>query len=108
MIWQISTRILSKWSKSEQRNWKIQRKEIADQLALIHTLIDTIPNAIFVKDVDHRYLLFNRAYEEAYGINGADFVGKTIWDVEGISDEDKEQYLSKDSALLESGWPVPR
>jgi len=76
---------------------------IADQLSFISSLIDSIPNPIFVIDTDHRYRLFNRSYEEAFGINRQDLIGKSVMDMGNMTQEEKEGYYAEDAALMEVG-----
>jgi PAS domain S-box-containing protein len=78
-------------------------KAIADQLTFTQTLIDAIPNPIFVKDSDARYLTFNRAYEEAYGVRREDWIGKTVMDVEHLSPEQRERFRDEDAEHLKTG-----
>ena len=53
-------------------------QQIVAQLAFTESLLDAVPNPIFVKDVDLRYTAFNRAYEEAFGMRREDYIGKTV------------------------------
>ena len=78
-------------------------KAIADQLAFTQTLLDAIPNPIFAKDSDIRYLTFNRAYEEAYGVQREDWIGKTVMDVEHLSPEQRERFRQQDADHLRTG-----
>ena len=50
---------------------------LSDQLKFTEALVDTVPNPVFVKDPELRFVSFNRAYEEAYGIRREDYIGKT-------------------------------
>ena len=53
-------------------------QSIREQLDFQELLTDAIPNPIYIKDVRGRYLLVNRAFEEAYGISRDDLHGKTV------------------------------
>jgi sigma-B regulation protein RsbU (phosphoserine phosphatase) len=78
-------------------------KTIADQLAFTRTLLDTLPSPIFATGPDQRYVTFNRAYEEAYGVRREDRIGKTVMDVETLSLEDRKRWRAENLELLESG-----
>jgi sigma-B regulation protein RsbU (phosphoserine phosphatase) len=80
--------------------------EIADQLAFVSTLIDTVPNPIFAVGPDLRYSHFNRAYELAYGIEAKDQLGKTVMDIETLSLEQRRAYREQGLKLLEEGGTV--
>ena len=49
----------------------------AQQLAFLQTLIDTIPNPIYYKDAQGRYLGCNSAFESATGARRDEVIGKT-------------------------------
>jgi sigma-B regulation protein RsbU (phosphoserine phosphatase) len=76
--------------------------DIANQLSFIRTLIDTVPNPIFAVGPDQRYMLFNRAYEEAYGREAKDQLGKT----ETLSLEEREFYRDQNLELLANGGMI--
>lgn len=76
--------------------------EIANQLTFVRTLIDTVPNPIFVKDPDHHYLLFNRAYEEAFGIDGEALIGKTVMDTDHFAQKNMDLYQAQEEVVLDT------
>jgi PAS domain S-box-containing protein len=79
-------------------------KSTNDQLSFIHSLVDSIPNPLFVKDTEGCFVTFNREYEEAFGIKRDDYIGKTVLDMEYIPGDDRELFHSEDMRLLkESG-----
>uniref|UniRef100_UPI0035B39101 response regulator n=1 Tax=Zoogloea sp. TaxID=49181 RepID=UPI0035B39101 len=57
------------------------RNALADQLLFIQVLLDVLPNPVFYKGPDARYLGCNRAYEEAFGTTRGFLVGKTVLDL---------------------------
>lgn len=64
------------------------------------TLIDTIPNPIFYKDADCRYLGCNRAFEAYVGLSQDDMIGRTpheLW-----PEELADRYLRQDLELLKN------
>nr|WP_311221573.1 MULTISPECIES: response regulator [unclassified Acidovorax] len=56
--------------------------QVAEQLAFQQALIDAIPVPLFYKGADGRYIGFNRAYEQAFGVQRSDLIGKTVLDLE--------------------------
>jgi nitrogen fixation negative regulator NifL len=50
-------------------------------LLFLQTLIDTIPNPIFYKDANGKYLGCNRAYESFIGLPRERLVGKSVFDI---------------------------
>lgn len=56
--------------------------ELANQKRFLKTMLDTIPDYIFYKDINSAYLGCNKAYAEKYlGVNEAEVRGKTDLDV---------------------------
>lgn len=74
-----------------------------DQLRFQAALIDTIPNPIFIKAPDGRFVGCNRAYEEAYGIERSEMIGKTVKELPYLPEEARRAYHKEDSRLLREG-----
>ncbi|WP_163833511.1 transporter substrate-binding domain-containing protein [Spartinivicinus ruber] len=76
--------------------------QLSAQLDFQKVLLDTIPNPIFFKDREGKYLGCNRAYEEAFGIYREELVGKTVMEVH--EDPIKaDEYDADDRSLLDVG-----
>jgi PAS domain S-box-containing protein len=67
---------------------------------LLRSLIDAVPNLIFYKDKESRYLGCNRAYTEYMGKNEKDIIGKT--DIDLLGYEQAKQYHESDKKVLSS------
>ena len=72
---------------------------LKENLSFLQTLIDTIPNPLFYKDVKGEYLDVNRAYEEFYGKPRQEIIGKTVYDMGPKHIADK--YYEKDQELFQ-------
>ncbi|MGN6578545.1 MAG: putative bifunctional diguanylate cyclase/phosphodiesterase [Bordetella sp.] len=73
-------------------------RESANQLQFITRLLDTIPNPVFYKDVQGRYLGCNRAFEEFVGLPRDQIVGRST---EDLSPPDLAKiYVAADQALF--------
>jgi len=79
------------------------RQQNSDQLALLEQTLDAIPNPIFLKDVDGRYLLCNRAYESAFGTSREAIQGKTVMELPYLSPGEKASRERDDRNIMESG-----
>lgn len=55
--------------------------ELVNQLRLLQTLIDAIPNPIFYTDANGLYQGCNRAFEECWGLSREEVVGKSVYDL---------------------------
>ena len=84
---------------SERR--RAERK-ISDQLAFQQSLLDTIPNPIFVKDPNARFVDCNRAYEDAFGTTREFLRGKTSMDLAHFPMEVRKGYHAEHVELLRS------
>ncbi|TXH87876.1 MAG: GAF domain-containing protein [Rhodoferax sp.] len=84
------------------------RQANADQLHLQQTLIDNIPYPVFYKGADGRFLGFNRAYEETFGVARADLIGKSVMDLTYLPLADREAYQAEDMATIASAGVVSK
>jgi two-component system C4-dicarboxylate transport sensor histidine kinase DctB len=92
--------VLSATRAAEQAN--------AEQLAFQQALVDTIPYPVFYKDADTRFLGFNRAYEECFGVQREALIGKRVLDLEYLPEADRSAYQSEDEAVITSGETIHR
>lgn len=53
-------------------------KQLENRTVFLRTLIDTIPNPVFVKDKQGRYTDVNEAFTEFFGIKPSDVIGKNV------------------------------
>jgi len=75
--------------------------ELARDRAMLRSLIDSIPDLIFFKDKDSKYLGCNRAYCDYVGCCEDDLIGKTDFD---LFDESKaEKIRSEDHTVMDQG-----
>jgi len=78
---------------------KLAEEKLNNQMNFISTLLDTIPNPIFYKDVSGKYLGCNRAYEKITGKSREEIVGKDIYEL--YPAEIANLYAKKDRELYE-------
>jgi two-component system cell cycle sensor histidine kinase/response regulator CckA len=86
-----------------------ERVRAAEQLRRQHgslrTLIDNVPDHIFFKDAESRYLAANVVMARLMGVaDPDDLVGKTDFDF--ISHDRASRYRADDQAIIESGRPL--
>ncbi|HEX7583078.1 MAG TPA: PAS domain S-box protein [Prolixibacteraceae bacterium] len=80
-------------------------KAIADERILLRTLIDNIPDAIYVKDTLGRKLISNKADLEALGLSDEkEVIGKT--DMELSYSGDASQTFSDDRSVIQTAQPI--
>ena len=78
---------------------------ISHERDLLQKLIDHLPESVYVKDSEGRYIIDNVAHREFFGLeNRADVVGKTVYDF--FPPELAKRYETADRRVLESGEPI--
>ncbi|MCC7483916.1 MAG: EAL domain-containing protein [Burkholderiales bacterium] len=66
---------------AEQASAMRGAESLREQLAFIQQLIETVPQPIFFKSVNGRYLGVNRSWEQFFGLAREEFVGKTVFEL---------------------------
>ena len=80
---------------------------LMSEQSLLRTLIDNLPDIIFAKDAQSRFILTNTACTHQLGAHRMEEVlGKT--DADFVSPELASQYLAEEQALMQLGQPVTK
>jgi PAS domain S-box-containing protein len=81
---------------------KLAEETLEYERNLLRTVIDNIPDRIYAKDNEFRFLLNNKAHIEALGVNSIDdALGKTDFDFRPAAVANK--YLELDKKVIETG-----
>jgi PAS domain S-box-containing protein len=72
--------------------------ELSAQVEFQRTLLDTIPNPVFYKDRAGRFLGYNRAFCEFFGLDRDAYIGKSVIDL--VPGEMGRQFKANDDALF--------
>ncbi|MEG4987882.1 PAS domain-containing protein [Microcoleus sp. BR0-C5] len=101
------------WQDLNRLNWELQpeivdrqntQKALRKSEALLQAILDNSTAVIYIKDVDGKYLLTNRHFDNLFQIAKEQITGKTDWD---IFPEDKAAALREnDLKVLESSSPL--
>lgn len=83
---------------------KLKNRIIADDRNMLRSLIDTIPDIVYVKDRESRFQTINIAHAKFLGVKTDDLIGKTDLDVH--TKELAEGFLKDERRLIETGEPV--
>lgn len=84
---------------------EIELQELRRIARFFHSIVENIPNMVFVKDAeDLRFVLFNRAGEELLGIPRADLLGKTDYDF--FPRDEADFFRTKDMETVRAGGVV--
>jgi PAS domain S-box-containing protein len=81
-------------------------QELSDQMRLNEALVELNPNPIFRKDLEGRYVQFNRAWERMTGRKRADWIGKSSYEM--AAPEAAARYAEADRKLLADPDSVSR
>ena len=71
---------------------------------ILLAVIDATPDAIFVKDLDGKYVLVNQAAAKFVGRTPAQVIGRH--DFELYPEETAKRFVQDDQAVLDSGQPM--
>jgi PAS domain S-box-containing protein len=86
---------------------KRAEQELLEREQLLRTLIDSMPDLVYVKDTESRYIVSNMAHAQFMGFASPDeAVGKTVFDV--YPPDLAPQYYADDRLVIETGQPVER
>jgi PAS domain S-box-containing protein len=79
--------------------------QLQQQQDFLRAVIDTDPNLIFVKDIEGRYVLANKALADYYDTTVENLIGKTIEDML----EDKhlvKEFMAQNAAVIQNRQPM--
>lgn len=86
----------------------LERKRAEEALAQnqerLQTIVDNSATIIFLKDLQNRYLLVNRRFEELFHVSKAEVVGKTDFDI--FPAEIADWFQANDRKVLTSKEPL--
>jgi diguanylate cyclase (GGDEF)-like protein/PAS domain S-box-containing protein len=83
---------------------KRAEEEAARERALLRTIIDSLPDYIYVKDTAGRFQLGNEAWLKARGRTAEEVAGKTVYEL--FAPELAESLAAEDQAIVDSGTPL--
>jgi len=78
--------------------------KLAESQQLMHAVLDHSPTAIYLKDLDGRYLMVNRVWSELADITAERAIGATDFDI--LPDDVARDFSAKDRQVAESCSPV--
>ncbi len=91
-------------AKKTSIHWPAQ-SPVTDSLFLLRALIDAVPDAMFCKDREGRYLLVNDAHRSLFAIPEDEVLGQTVFDLPGLRDG-AALYHADDMRVVQTGGPV--
>lgn len=101
ITWTVAFALLALMRLTEETEAQAHESDARRHDRLVKTIIDTIPQSIIFKDRDSRYLACNAAYARTMGLDSAEIVGKTDFDL--YPPELAAKYQGDDGAVLRNG-----
>lgn len=92
---------------NEELEVRVQERtrELAEQRAMLERLVEHIPDFIYIKDTEGRYVIDNAAHRSLVGVRAPeDMVGKTVYDFYPRDVADK--FTADDKAVLAGEEPL--
>lgn len=105
-VFEVTDRIKA---EQELENYKDQLEELVkkrtrqleQQSEFFQRIIDSLPNLIFVRDENHRYILVNQAMADSLGMQINEFTGRSIEEIHSNAKE-AERFEREDQVILEN------
>jgi PAS domain S-box-containing protein len=93
-------------SELERANQQLQRttRDLNQSKGLLQAVFDHSPNAIVVKDLQGKFLLTNRRFDQVLGLAPGQSRGMTDFDV--LDPEDARRHREVDATVVKSNGPV--
>ena len=82
---------------------KHAEKTLADKEAQLRTLLQTIPDLIWLKDVNGVYMTCNKMFEQFFGSPESEIIGKTDYDF--VDKDLAELFRNNDQKVMKAGKP---
>jgi len=79
-------------------------RALAAERRLLRTLIDGLPDLVWLKDTEGRFIICNPMFERFVGHSEAEIVGRTDYDL--VSKEEADLFRSNDRRAMKQGHPV--
>jgi PAS domain S-box-containing protein len=84
--------------------WKRAEEDLARNLELLQTLMDTIPDSVYFKDTQNRFVLVNKAKAAHWKVDPKAMVGKSDFDF--LSADQAKKAFDDEIKILQTGTPI--
>jgi len=85
-------------------DWKHATDELVRNLELLQTLMDTIHDLVYFKDIQNRFVLVNKAKAEHWNVRPGTMIGKTDFDFLPVDQAQKA--FDDDNKILQTGKSI--
>jgi len=87
---------------------KAAEQATKDHSTFLQALLNTIPYPVFYKGPDARFLGFNQAYEQTFGVKAEDLIGKCVLELEYLPLADRVAYQAEDESIIAGSTSVQK
>lgn len=84
--------------------WKHIEEELARNHTMLQMLLDAIPDAVYFKDNQNRFMLVNKAMAKRFMVQPESMIGKTDFDF--LPTDQAQKTLEEDVRILQSGLSI--
>lgn len=81
-----------------------QKQRLSWKMNFFQALFDNVPDMIYFKDLENRFVLVNRAHAAALNLTAQDVIGKS--DLDFFPKEIGEKYYADDNSIIRTGKPI--
>jgi PAS domain S-box-containing protein len=85
-------------------SWKRAEAELARDHELLQALVQSVPDSIYFKDSEHRFVLVNKAKADHWGVSPETMLGKTDFDF--LPRVQAEAAFSDETVIMQTGTPI--
>ncbi|WP_051379022.1 ATP-binding protein [Derxia gummosa] len=96
--------VLAVWTTTLRRRVRERTAELAREKAQLGTLIATIPDLVWLKDLDGRFLACNPEFGRRCGVAPEQIVGRTDFDL--VPTAEARSYRERDLEVIAAGRPL--
>jgi two-component system, sensor histidine kinase and response regulator len=84
--------------------WKKAEQQVVKEHELLQTLIENIPDSIYFKDEQNRFVLVNKAKADHWHVSEESMIGKTDFDF--LPPEEAQKACADDTQIMKTGQPI--
>lgn len=91
------------WNFRDITETEIIRHDIANEIGFRKTILQTLPDPVWLKDPEGVYLACNCRFEDFFGASEAEIIGKTDYDF--VNSEVADSFRQHDKKAMDKGSP---
>ena len=85
-------------------DWKKTEEKLIFEHSLLQDLLDHIPDSIYFKDIENRFILVNKAKASHHNLQPSEMIGKTDYDF--LQEHQAQKSFEDDNKIIQTGEPI--